>query len=50
MLDCIEEFERLEAEVAGGNLTNYEAYPGARQKFLEDCLGESLEFIETNEP
>ena len=38
MLDCIEEFERLEAEMAGGNLTDNEAYPGARSEFIQNCL------------
>ena len=46
MVDCLEAFLILEAEVAGGDLTDNEAYPGARLKFLEDCLGESFGFNE----
>ncbi len=43
-MDCLDEFKRLEAEVAGGDLTGKEAYDGARLEFLEDCL-DVVDFI-----
>ena len=37
-IDSLAYFERFSIEVAGSNLTEEEAYPGARHEFLLNCL------------
>ena len=48
-LDCIFDFDRIEAEMAGGDLTAKEAYEGARLQFLGNCQSKQIDFINRND-
>jgi hypothetical protein len=37
-LDCLIDFDLIEKEMAGGNLTAPEAREGARSEFIQSCL------------
>ena len=39
-MDCLEEFDIIQDEIAGSDLTDYEAIPGATQRHLQRILDE----------